>query len=138
MKVKKAIVDKAAKEYAKGDEALAAAFKAGFEACRSLANYQLARMPDEFDRRKKLTKAEIKEALRLRAEGWTYKAIAGKFGVSIYCVQYHCHCDEMREYAKAYYAKRYPEMTDAEREEHRKQVAASMEYKKSLRIRGIL
>lgn len=138
MKVRKAIVDKAAVEYAKGDEALAEAFKAGFEACQSLANYQLARMPDEFDRRKKLTERDVKEILRLRVEGWTYKAIAGKFGVSQFCIQYHCNRDEFRAYSKAYYAKRGGEMTEAERKEHKKQVMESCEYKKSLRLRGIL
>lgn len=138
MKVRKAVLDKAAREWAKGDEELAEAFKAGFKACQSLTNYRAARMPERFDRRRKLTEAETREILRLRAEGWTYKALAGKFGVSMYCVQYHCNYDELREYSKIYYAKRWREMTKAEREAHGKRVAESQEYKKALRIRGIL
>ena len=138
MKVSKDKIEAAAKEYAKGDKALAKAFEAGFKACQSLTMVCRAKMPDKFDRRKKVGEREIKEMLRLRKEGWTYSALASKFGVSQFCAQYHLHHEEMKAYARAHSKKRWAKLTEEERKAHIKLALESAEYKKGLRIRGVL
>ena len=138
MKVSKGKIEAAAKEYAKGDKALAKAFEAGFKACQSLTMVCRAKMPDKFDRRKKLTEEDIKEILRLRKDGWTQGELASKFGVSQYCVNYHLRHEEMKAYARVCSKKRWAKMTEEERKAHIKLASESVEYKKGLRIRGIL
>ena len=138
MKLSKGKIEAAAKEWAKGDKALAKAFEAGFKACQSLTMVSRAKMPDKFDRRKKLTEKDIKEMLRLRKDGWTYRTLAAKFGVSQFCAQYHLHHEEMKAYARINSKKRWAKMTEEERKAHIKLALESVEYKKGLRIRGIL
>ena len=128
----------AALDYAKGDKALAKAFEAGFKACQSLTMVSRAKMPEKFDRRKKLVEEDIKEIFRLRKEGWTYQALASKFGVSQYCVNYHLHHEQWKVYARAHSKKTWAKMTDEERKTHTKSALESAEYKKGLRIRGVL
>ena len=138
MKLSKGKIEAAAKEWAKGDKALAKAFEAGFKACQSLTMVSRAKMPDKFDRRKKLAEKDIKEILRLREEGWTMDKLASKFGVSQYCVNYHLHHEQWKAYARAHSKKTWAKMTGEERKAHTKFASESAEYKKGLRIRGIL
>lgn len=128
----------AALDYAKGDKTLAKAFEAGFKACQSLTMISRTKMPDKFDRRKKLTEEDVEEILCLREEGWTYKALASKFGVTQYCVNYHLHHEQWKAYARANSKKRWAKMTEEERKTHTKSAMQSAEYKKGLRIRGLL
>lgn len=138
MKLSKDKIEAAAKEYAKGDKALAKAFEAGFKACQSLTMVCRAKMPDKFDRRKKLTEEDIKEILRLRKDGWTQGELASKFGVSQYCVNYHLHHKEWKAYARIQSRKVWAKMTEEERKAHTRLASESAEYKKGLRIRGVL
>lgn len=138
MKVPKGEIKAAALDYAKGDKALAKAFEAGFKACQSLTMVSRAKMPDKFDRRKKLTEEDIKEILRLRKDGWTQEELASKFGVSQYCVNYHLRHDEWKAKARVRAKDVWAKMTEEERKAHTKQASESAEYKKGLRIRGIL
>lgn len=128
----------AALDYARGDKVLAKAFEAGFKACQSLTMVSRAKMPDKFDRRKKLTEEDIKEILRLREEGWTMDKLASKFRVSQYCVSYHLHHEQWKAYARAHSKNIWAKMTEEERKAHNKLASESAEYKKGLRIRGLL
>lgn len=95
-------------------------------------------MPDKFDRRKKLTEKDVKEMLRLRKDGWTQVELASKFGVSQFCVNYHLRHKEWKAYARMQSKKVWAKMTEGERKAHAKLASESAEYKKGLRIRGIL
>lgn len=137
-RVSKDKIKAAALDYAKGDKTLAKAFEAGFKACQSLTMVSRAKMPDKFDRRKKLVEEDIKEIFRLRKEGWTMNKLASKFGVSQYCVNYHLHHEQWKAYARIHSKKTWAKMTEEERKTHTKSAMQSAEYKKGLRIRGIL
>lgn len=138
MKLSKDKIEAAALDYAKGDKALAKAFEAGFKACQSLTMVSRAKMPDKFDRRKKLTEEDVKEMLRLRKDGWTQAELASKFGVSQFCVNYHLRHKEWKAYARMQSRKVWAKLTKEERKAHAKLASESAEYKKGLRIRGIL
>ena len=137
-RVSKDKIKAAALDYAKGDKALAKAFEAGFKACQSLTMVCRAKMPDKFDRRKKLTEEDIKEMLRLREDGWTQEELASKFRVTQYCVNYHLHHEQWKAYARVHSKKTWDRMTKEERKAHTKSASESAEYKKGLRIRGLL
>ena len=136
-------LDAAAKVWAKGDKRLAEAYKAGFNTCRKMAEKVYGtKLPERYDRRKKLGKKEVKEMLRLREEGWTYSALASKFCVSTFCIQYWCKHSEIKAYHRKWQKERYDSLDEkAKRSLLDMRNAATkntLRYKEKLALQGAI
>lgn len=136
-------LDAAADMWAKGDERLAEAYKAGFNACLKMAEKVYgAKLPEKYDRRKKLGKKEVKEMLRLREEGWTYSALASKFGVSIFCPQYWCKHSEIKAYHRKWQKDKYDSLDGEAKlsflDTRRTAVKKTLKYKEKLALQGAI
>lgn len=134
-------LDAAANAWAKGDKRLAEAYKAGFNACRITAKAYEAKIPEGYDRRKKLGKKEVEEMLRLRKEGWTYQALASKFGVSLFCPQYWCNHSKIKTYTRKWQKKKYESLDEEAKrsllDARNASAKKTLMYKKELAIKGI-
>lgn len=136
-------LDNAADVWAKGDERLAEAYKAGFNVCRKMAEKVYGtKLPEKYDRRKKLGKKKVKEMLRLREEGWTYSALASKFGVSSFCVQYWCKHSEIKAYHRKWQKDKYDSLNGEAKlsflDTRRAAVKKTLKYKEKLALQGAI
>jgi hypothetical protein len=136
-------LDAAAKAWAKGDKRLAEAYKAGFNTCRKMAEKVYdTKLPEKYDRRRKLGEKEVKEMLRLREEGWTYSALASKFGVSSFCPQYWCKHSEIKAYNRKWQKEKYDSLDEKAKRSlldmHMAATKNTLKYKEKLALRGAI
>lgn len=131
------LILQAAKNYGKGSKDLEEAFKAGFKSCLDLTNVSKIKLPDEYDRRKKLTEGDIINVRKLRNDGYTLKEIAVKYNVTVQCILYHTDDQfnkKQKEMAKTY----YKGTSKAKRKAMSEAGKRSKEYKRLLKLKGLI
>lgn len=101
-----------------------------------LYNIKDTSLPEQYDRRRKLMKNEIAQLQKLRADGWTLAVLAQKFKVSMQTCRYWCSLQARIEANE--YSKRWKQAHPIDKNEMRRRVKGSLQYKQKLREEGKL
>lgn len=131
------VILQAAKEFAKGNKDLEKGYIAGFNAYFSLRNITGVRIPKRYDRRYKLTEENIKEIRKLRKDGYTLRALASKFNVSIQCILYHTN-DQYRMERNKWKGINYSDLDENKKRILVERTKESRDYKRSLKLKGLI
>ena len=100
-----------------------------------LYNIKDTHMPEQYDRRR-LMKHEIALMQKLRADGWTFTALASKFNVSVPTCRYWCDTQARKQAYEC--SKKWKQAHPLSRSEMQRRVECSLQYKQKLREEGKL